>query len=80
MRTKIESEEAEKEFLKAVEDPLIHSEASGAYANAGTVRVERIHDKAKAEGYFQKSLELQCITAFSVVCRWGYFRFERTRV
>ncbi len=49
-------QEAEKEFLRAVENPL-YAEASSAYANAGICML-KLPDKVKAEEYFQKSLEL----------------------
>ena len=48
-------QEAEKEFMQAVENPL-YADASSAYANAG-ICVLKVPDKAKAEEYFQKSLE-----------------------
>ena len=48
--------EAEKEFLRAVEDPL-YAEAASAYANAG-ICVLKIPDKIAAEEYFQKSLNI----------------------
>ncbi len=66
--------EAEKEFLSAIENPL-YSEASAAYANAGTCML-KIPDKAKAGEYFQKSLELNA-SQQSALYQMGLLSFER---
>ncbi len=49
-------QEAEKEFLLAIENPL-YAQADSAYANAGICTL-KIPDKAAAENYFQKSLAI----------------------
>ena len=66
--------EAEKEFLNAVENPL-YSEASSAYANAGTCFL-KVPDKVKAEEYFQKSLEKNA-SQRSALYQMGLISFER---
>lgn len=66
--------EAEKEFLLAVKNPL-YSEASSAYANAGTCFL-KVPDKVKAEEYFQKSLELNA-SQRSALYQMGILSFER---
>ena len=66
--------EAEKEFLRAIENPL-YSEASSAYANAGTCLL-RVPDKVKAEEYFRKSLELNA-SQRSALFQMGVISFER---
>ncbi len=66
--------EAEKEFLRAVENPL-YAEASSAYANAGTCML-KIPDKVKAEAYFQKSLDRNA-SQRSALYQMGLLSFER---
>ncbi|MBT8112309.1 MAG: type IV pilus biogenesis/stability protein PilW [Gammaproteobacteria bacterium] len=66
--------EAEKEFLLAVKNPL-YSEASSAYANAGTCFL-KVPDKIKAEEYFQKSLGLNALQR-SALYQMGLLSFER---
>ena len=66
--------EAEKEFLLAVKNPL-YSEASSAYANAGTCFL-KVPDKVKAEEYFQKSLGLNA-SQRSALYQMGILSFER---
>ncbi|MGH1537474.1 MAG: type IV pilus biogenesis/stability protein PilW [Gammaproteobacteria bacterium] len=65
--------EAEKEFLKAIKNPL-YSEASSAYANAGTCML-KIPDKVKAAEYFQKSLERNA-SQRSALYQMGLLSFE----
>lgn len=48
--------EAEKEFLRAVEDRL-YAQTGSAYVNAGLC-VSKIPDLARAEKYFQQSLQI----------------------
>jgi len=66
--------EAEKEFLLAIEDPL-YTEAAAALANAGTCML-KIPDNAKAEEYFQKSLE-QNASQRSALFQMGLLTFKR---
>ena len=66
--------EAEKEFLRAVENPL-YSEASSAYANAGNCLL-KVSDKVKAEEYFRKSLERNAAER-SALYQMGVISFER---
>ncbi len=49
-------DEAEKEFLQAINNPL-YAQADSAYVNAG-ICVLKIPDKVKAEEYFKKSLQI----------------------
>jgi len=66
--------EAEKEFLRAIENPL-YSEASSAYANAGNCLL-KVSDKVKAEEYFRKSLERNA-SERSALYQMGVISFER---
>jgi len=66
--------EAEKEFLRAIENPL-YSEASSAYANAGNCLL-KVSDKVKAEEYFRQSLERNA-SERSALYQMGIISFER---
>jgi len=66
--------EAEKAFLKAVENPL-YAEASSAYANAGTCMLQ-VPDKVKAEEYFRKSLDVHASQPLALY-QLGLLSFER---
>ena len=66
--------EAEKEFMLAIEDPL-YTEAAAAYANAGTCML-KVPDNAKAEEYFNKSLERNA-SQRSALFQMGRLAFER---
>ncbi len=66
--------EAEKQFLRAVDNPL-YSEADSAYANAGTCFL-KLPDKVKAEEYFRKSLEKNA-SERTALYQMGLISFER---
>lgn len=66
--------EAEKEFLRAVDNPL-YAEASSAYANAGTCML-KVPDKIKAAEYFQQSLERNA-SQRTALYQLGLLSFER---
>jgi type IV pilus assembly protein PilF len=66
--------EAEKQFLLAVKNPL-YAEAASAYANAGKCML-KVPDKAKAEEYFQQSLEKNAAHR-SALYQMAILTFER---
>ena len=67
-------QEAEKEFLLAIENPL-YAQADSAYANAG-ICILKIPDKVKAEEYFQKSLQINSAQR-SALYQMAKLEFER---
>lgn len=67
-------QEAEKEFLLAIENPL-YAQADSAYANAG-ICILKIPDKVKAEEYFQKSLQINSAQR-SALYQMAKISFER---
>ncbi len=67
-------QEAEKEFLLAIENPL-YAQAASAYANAGLCAL-KIPDKVAAEDYFQKSLSINPEQRSSLI-QMAKLSFER---